>query len=104
LADAEFEAALRQLAMQQGMDVERLRRERGEDWLRNYRFLLTRDRALQEAVRERLAAQEGGVEEDHEAQTGKAAQAEGAGEGAATLPGSPEARAEEVASDDAGRE
>ncbi|HEX7003476.1 MAG TPA: trigger factor [Trueperaceae bacterium] len=57
ISDAEFEAALRQLALQQGMDVERLRRERGEEWLRNYRFLLTRDRALREAVEERLAAQ-----------------------------------------------
>jgi trigger factor len=59
LSDAEFDMALRQLAMQQGTDVERLRRERGNDWLRNYRFLLTRDRALGDAVRERLAAQRG---------------------------------------------
>jgi trigger factor len=61
LSDAEFEASLRQLAIQQGMDVDKLRRERGEDWLRNYRFLLTRDRALNEAVQERLAAQRGGA-------------------------------------------
>ena len=59
ISDAEFEASLRQLAMQQGMDLERLRRERGEEWMRNYRFLITRDRALREAVEERLAAQRG---------------------------------------------
>ncbi|MEX2542822.1 MAG: trigger factor [Trueperaceae bacterium] len=59
LSDAEFEASLSQLANQQGMDVDRLRRERGDDWLRNYRFLLTRDRALRETVAERLAAQNG---------------------------------------------
>jgi trigger factor len=59
LSDAEFEASLRQLAIQQGMDVDKLRRERGEEWLRNYRFLLTRDRALNEAVQERLDAQRG---------------------------------------------
>lgn len=57
LSDAEFQASLRQLAMQQGMDVDRLRRERGNDWLKNYRFLITRDRALREAVEERLSAQ-----------------------------------------------
>jgi trigger factor len=63
LSDAEFEAALRQLAMQQRTDVERLRRERGDEWLLNYRFLLARDRALREAVQERLAAQRGEAEQ-----------------------------------------
>jgi trigger factor len=61
LSDAEFEASLRQLAMQQRTDPDKLRRERGEDWLRNYRFLLTRDRALNEAVQERLDAQKEGA-------------------------------------------
>lgn len=64
ISDAEFEASLRQLAMQQGMDVDRLKRERGPDWLRNYRFLITRDRALREAVQERLAAQRSEEEAD----------------------------------------
>lgn len=57
LSEAEFEGALRQLAASEGMDVERLRRERGEEWLNNYRFLLTRDRAVRETVRELLAAE-----------------------------------------------
>jgi trigger factor len=83
LSDAEFEASLRQLAMQQGMDVDKLRRERGEEWLRNYRFLLTRDRALNEAVQERLAAQRGvtaGEPVAEEASPSEPVTAEAAGE------------------------
>ncbi|MDF1524405.1 MAG: trigger factor [Trueperaceae bacterium] len=51
LDDAEFEEALRQLARRERMDVARLERERGDEWLENYRFLLARDRALEAVVR-----------------------------------------------------
>src|SRR6056297_3539741 len=42
----EFRDAVRYLAAREGMDAEALRRERGEEWLRNYHFLLMRDKAL----------------------------------------------------------
>ena len=93
ISDAEFEASLRQLAMQQGMDLERLRRERGEEWMRNYRFLITRDRALREAVEERLAAGRGESESapTKEAGVDASAETEGAkaGEPAETEPAEP---------------
>lgn len=54
LTDDEFNGAVRQMATREGMDPQRFRRDRGERWLANYRFLLTRDRALRETVRERL--------------------------------------------------
>lgn len=81
LSDAEFEAALRELAQQQGTDPERLRRDRGEDWLRNYRFLLTRDRALRDAVQERLAAQSGSNAGDGAPAAATAAGEQGAKDG-----------------------
>lgn len=56
LSNEEFSAALRHLAQRQGTDVSRLRRDLGDEWLENYRFMLTRDKALREAVRERLGA------------------------------------------------
>lgn len=54
--DEEFEDALAEAAAEEGTTPHALRRERGEDWERNYRFLLQRERALEDAVRERLAA------------------------------------------------
>ena len=52
VTNEEFEAALRYLASQYGQDVPKFRRERGDTWIENYRFLLTRDKAVREAVRE----------------------------------------------------
>lgn len=66
LSDSEFDEAVRHMAMREGKDPQRFRRDRGERWLANYRFLLTRDRALREAVRERLGIadpDEGGASE-----------------------------------------
>lgn len=54
--DEEFEEALAEAAAEEGTTPLNLRRERGEEWERNYRFLLQRERALEDAVRERLAA------------------------------------------------
>ena len=56
VTDGEFQQALRQLAAREGMDVQRFRRERDDAWLANYRFLLARDKALREIVRERTGA------------------------------------------------
>jgi len=49
--DAELEEALRHLARRERMDVARLKRERGDEWIQNYRFLLARDRAIDTIVR-----------------------------------------------------
>lgn len=56
LTDDEFREALEQAAQQENVSVRELRRERGEEWLENYRFLLSRNKALDDAVRERVAA------------------------------------------------
>ncbi|MDZ7801651.1 MAG: trigger factor [Trueperaceae bacterium] len=53
VSDAEFDEAVRQMAARAGKDAETFRRERGDTWLRNYRFLLRRDKALRAAVAER---------------------------------------------------
>ena len=58
LSDEEFSGAVRQLAAREGKDPQRFRRERGQRWLANYRFLLARDRALRETVRELVAPAE----------------------------------------------
>ncbi len=52
VTDEEFEEAVRYQARRQRQDPARFRREMGERWLANYRFLLARDKALREAVRE----------------------------------------------------
>lgn len=57
VTDAEFQQALRHLAAREGKDVQRFRRERDDDWLANYRFLLARDKALREVVRERTGGE-----------------------------------------------
>ncbi len=54
--DEEFEEALAEAAAEEGTSPNALRRERGEEWERNYRFLLQREKALEDVVRERLAA------------------------------------------------
>jgi trigger factor len=56
LTNDEFNEALEELAAREGITVRALRREQGEEWLANLRFVLARDKALEEAVRERVAA------------------------------------------------
>ncbi len=48
--DAEFDEAVRLMAMRERKDPLRFKTEMGDDWLRNYRFLLNRDRALRHVV------------------------------------------------------
>jgi len=67
----EFRDAVRYLAAREGMDAEALRRERGEEWLRNYHFLLMRDKALR-LVADELASDGG----NGEAQAGSEAGSE----------------------------
>ena len=59
LADEEFDAALAYTAQRQNRTPQALRQELGESGLANYRFLLTRDKAVRETVLELLAAQAG---------------------------------------------
>lgn len=56
LTNDEFNEVLEEMAAREGMTVRALRREQGEEWLANLRFVLARDKALEEAVRERVAA------------------------------------------------
>lgn len=64
VSDAEFDEAVRQMAARAGKDPETFRRERGDTWLRNYRFLLRRDKALRAAVAERVGEPSPGASDD----------------------------------------
>ena len=68
LANEEFDAALAYTAQRQNSTPQALRQELGESGLANYRFLLTRDKAVRETVMELLAAQAG----DAQPQSGSA--------------------------------
>ena len=54
LGAKEFDDALRYMAARENKDVARFRREMGDEWVANYHFLLTRDKAVRETVRELL--------------------------------------------------
>ena len=56
LTSEEFDAALAYTAQRQNSTAQALRQEIGDDGLTNYRFLLTRDKAVRETVRELLTA------------------------------------------------
>jgi trigger factor len=63
IADEEFDEAVRLMAQRERKDVGRFKADMGEEWLRNYRFLLNRDRAVRDVVaaktgRDRAAADE----------------------------------------------
>lgn len=50
IADAELDAAIRQAALRERKDPARFRRDQGDAWVENLRFLMTRDKALDELV------------------------------------------------------
>jgi len=54
VGDAEFELAVRQMAMRERVEVSRFRKERGEEWLENFRYLLQRDKTLEQLVRAKV--------------------------------------------------
>ena len=66
LSAKEFDDAVRYMAARENQDVSRFRREAGEEWLENYRFALTRDKAVRETVRELLGQTEMDDEDDFE--------------------------------------
>lgn len=56
ISDEELDDAVRYMARRQQQEPGRFKREMGERWLQNYRFLLARDKALREVVRELTGA------------------------------------------------
>lgn len=79
VTDEEFDEAVRYLARRRRQEPSRFKREMGERWLSNYRFLLARDKALRDTVRELVGSPE--PEPDQEAaEAVYEAAAEGAGE------------------------
>lgn len=80
LSNDEFNNALRYMAAQYGQDVAKFRRERGDTWLENYRFLLTRDKAVREAVRELVGEPEAEADEAAKVEAAETAEEDGASE------------------------
>ncbi len=54
MTNQDFESAIAYMAYRENTPVNKFKKERGESWLENYRFLLTRDKAIREIVREKL--------------------------------------------------
>lgn len=52
MSDAEFEQSINYLAYSEQTTVKKLKKDRGPDWFSNYRYLLTRQRALRDALDE----------------------------------------------------
>ncbi len=52
ISNTEFESALNFMASREGKNLRTFKKDMGDTWLDNYRFLLTRDKAVREAVRE----------------------------------------------------
>jgi trigger factor len=65
--DHEFELAVRQVAQREQSEVEKFKRERGEDWLSNFRYLLARDKTLELIVRRKVGTLPAAVKETAEA-------------------------------------
>jgi trigger factor len=65
MSNAEFDAAISYMAYREGKNLRKFKSDMGETWLENYRFLLTRDKAVREVVRELLG--EGAKEETPQA-------------------------------------
>lgn len=59
ISDDEFDTAVRMMAAREQKDVARFKREMGNDWLQNYRFLLNRDRAVREVVAAKTGRDQG---------------------------------------------
>jgi trigger factor len=56
--DGELHAVVRQIALSEKQDPEKLRRDRGEQWLENLRFLVARDKTLSSIVAAKVAARD----------------------------------------------
>jgi len=79
VSDEEFRDAVRYLAAREGKDADALRRERGDEWMTNYRFLLMRDKALRQTVQTLV---HGAVEDEDAADDAEASEStDAAGDG-----------------------
>ena len=74
VSDETFQDALRYMAARERKDVSSFVRERGDEWLHNYRFLLRRDAAVREVVAEIVGEPDG-----TSSQSGEGAVTEGDG-------------------------
>ena len=54
--DVELDAAIRHAALRERKDPERFKRDQGPDWVENFRFLLARDKTLDQIVSEKVGA------------------------------------------------
>jgi len=54
--DVELDAAIRHAALRERKDPERFKRDQGPDWVENFRFLLARDKTLDQIVGEKVGA------------------------------------------------
>lgn len=54
MSDKEFNDAISYMAYREGSQASKFKKDMGERWLENYRFLLTRDKAIREVVNEKL--------------------------------------------------
>ena len=54
--DVELDAAVRHAALRERKDPERFKRDQGPDWVENFRFLLARDKTLDQIVSEKVGA------------------------------------------------
>ena len=85
LSAKEFDDAVRYMASRENQDLSRFRREAGEEWLENYRFALTRDKAVRETVRELLGQTETDEDDFEDESTGNEDAAAEASEQAAEV-------------------
>jgi len=74
--DAELDAAIRHTALRERKDPVRFKRDAGEQWIENFRFLLARDKALDLLVREKTGR--GAAPDDGTAAEAAAAEADAA--------------------------
>jgi trigger factor len=89
VTDEEFRDAVRYLAAREGKDADALHRERGDEWMSNYRFLLMRDKALRQTVHA-LVHGDGDEAADGAAQDAPASSEDGAEGGESEAPRSDE--------------
>jgi trigger factor len=52
--DVELDAAIRHAALRERKDPERFKRDQGPDWVENFRYLLARDKTLDQIVSEKV--------------------------------------------------
>ena len=70
--DAELDAAIRHAALRERKDPERFKRDQGADWVENFRFLLARDKTLDQIVGEKVGTPAAATPEQAAAPAGEA--------------------------------